>query len=171
MALEGVLAAKTDGDFDNSGIIGRLQRIREARGLSQAKVAEAVSLSLSSYNNIENGKRELKAPLIIALSEFYDVSPNWLLGFGETPSDLQLSEEAVSIGAQYDSLGEDDKKSVSRFIKCLCMLSDMLGDDPSSADQPPLSKEAFKVGRAFDSLSPADKDRLDSFMRFLSFEK
>ena len=61
----------------------RLRALRHARGLSQQKLADLLSLSKSSINMYERGEREPNFKTLISISAFFEVDPNYLLGRAE----------------------------------------------------------------------------------------
>lgn len=52
---------------------GNVRRIRRQRGLSQAALATELGISASYLNLIEHNRRNLTVPLLIQLSEFFDI--------------------------------------------------------------------------------------------------
>ena len=57
-----------------------VRRIRRANGLTQAQIAEALSVSPSYLNLIERNQRPLTATLLLRLAERYDFDPRTLTG-------------------------------------------------------------------------------------------
>ncbi len=60
----------------------RLKMLRTAKGLSQSEMAEAIDVSLSSYQKYEREKNSVTPSLdvLISLSDFFDISLDYLLG-------------------------------------------------------------------------------------------
>ena len=63
----------------------RLRDLREDRDLLQRQVAERLRCSQRVYSNYERGKRDIPTDILIRLSEFYDVSVDYLLGLTNNP--------------------------------------------------------------------------------------
>ena len=63
----------------------RLRDLREDRDLLQRQVAERLRCSQRVYSNYERGERDIPTDLLIRLSEFYDVSVDYLLGLTNNP--------------------------------------------------------------------------------------
>lgn len=64
------------------------QRLRDLRGdrdLLQRQVAERLRCSQRVYSNYERGERDIPTDILIRLSEFYDVSVDYLLGLTNNP--------------------------------------------------------------------------------------
>ncbi len=63
----------------------RLRDLREDRDLLQRQVAERLRCSQRVYSNYERGERDIPTDILIRLSEFYDVSVDYLLGPTNNP--------------------------------------------------------------------------------------
>lgn len=63
----------------------RLRDLREDRDLLQRQVAERLRCSQRVYSNYERGERDIPTAILIRLSEFYDVSVDYLLGLTNNP--------------------------------------------------------------------------------------
>ena len=63
----------------------RLRDLREDRDLLQRQVAERLRCSQRVYSNYERGDRDIPTDILIRLSEFYDVSVDYLLGLTNNP--------------------------------------------------------------------------------------
>lgn len=63
----------------------RLRDLREDRDLLQRQVAESLNCSQRVYSNYERGERDIPTDVLIRLSEFYDVSVDYLLGLTNDP--------------------------------------------------------------------------------------
>lgn len=57
----------------------RIRDLREDMDLSQTKVAQRLGISQRSYSNYENGISQWNPEMLITLSEFYNVSIDYLL--------------------------------------------------------------------------------------------
>lgn len=61
-------------------ICGRIKMLREACGLSQKQVADAIDVTRQSISNWEIDIRSISAEHIIKLSDFFNISSDYLLG-------------------------------------------------------------------------------------------
>jgi len=61
----------------------RLKELREAKGLTQLQLAEALDIGRVSVSNYENGDRTPDADLIIRFADYFGVSADYLLGISE----------------------------------------------------------------------------------------
>lgn len=58
----------------------RLRDMREDNDLKQKEIAAILNIDQRVYSNYEIGKREIPVHLLIKLSQFYNVSTDYLLG-------------------------------------------------------------------------------------------
>ena len=61
-----------------SKMIG-LQEIRKKRGLSQLKIAMDLSISREALSYYENGRRSPDIQMLLLLSDYFDVSIDYLI--------------------------------------------------------------------------------------------
>lgn len=66
----------------------RLRDIREDRDLSQKEIATLLNTSQGYYSKYELGKREMPLHHLKTLCKFYNISPEYFLGFTNTPNKL-----------------------------------------------------------------------------------
>lgn len=112
----------------------RIKFLRESRGLTQQALSDALNVTRSSVNMWEIGSRDLKTDTIIALSDFFGVTSDFLLCRTDCSSvdeDLQsackttgLSENLVK---QFISIRDfDDEYHTSHGSRILPGVSTML---------------------------------------------
>ena len=65
----------------------RLRLAREAKGLTQKDVADALGITSQAYQNYEYG-RELRSSAMVSICTMLNCSPSWLLGIAEEGSHL-----------------------------------------------------------------------------------
>ncbi len=63
----------------------RLREQREKHGMSQRQVAEQLGMHQQQYQRYEQGVREPPISVLIALTEMYQVSVDYLLGLTDHP--------------------------------------------------------------------------------------
>ena len=63
----------------------RIRDLREDRDLKQRQLADYLNCSQQVYSNYELGQRDIPTDILIRLSEFYDVSVDYLLGLTANP--------------------------------------------------------------------------------------
>lgn len=69
--------------MDINNIANRIKELREEKGLSQNKLAKDLYVKQQTIAQWEKGERALKAEAIIALSEYFNVTSDYLLGISE----------------------------------------------------------------------------------------
>lgn len=63
----------------------RIRDLREDRDLKQRQIAEYLNCSQRVYSNYELGQRDIPTEILINLSEFYNVSVDYILGLTNNP--------------------------------------------------------------------------------------
>ena len=63
----------------------RIRDLREDRDLKQRQLAEYLNCSQQVYSNYELGQRDIPTDVLIQLSNFYNVSVDYLLGLTSNP--------------------------------------------------------------------------------------
>lgn len=64
----------------------RLKDLRQARGETQAQIAQLLGISRAALANIENGKREPSFKTVDILARHFHVSVDYLLGRSDSPT-------------------------------------------------------------------------------------
>lgn len=63
----------------------RIRDLREDRDLSQSEIAKILKTTQQQYSKIETGKADISGEKLILLSEFYQVSVDYILGLTNEP--------------------------------------------------------------------------------------
>ena len=63
----------------------RIRDLREDRDLTQKELAKALNCSQQVYSNYELGQRDIPTDILIKLSDFYEVSVDFMLGISDNP--------------------------------------------------------------------------------------
>ena len=63
----------------------RIRDLREDRDLKQRDLARALNCSQQVYSNYELGQRDIPTEILIALSKYYKVSVDYILGISNNP--------------------------------------------------------------------------------------
>ena len=58
----------------------RIRDLREDKDLSQSQIADILNISQSTYSRYESGYLDVPSEVLIALSKFYNVSVDYILG-------------------------------------------------------------------------------------------
>ncbi len=84
----------------------RLKRLREARGLGQKDVSNQLNLKIRTYSSYENNEREPNSEVLVAMSKFFGVSIDYLLGvdklrvrqdFSSNPKDNEYINKYIEL--------------------------------------------------------------------------
>ncbi len=71
---------KTENRGNIGGLAERLKKSRERVRLERKQVADQLTISASTLSDYEIGHRQPSLPVLVALSEIYGVSTDYLLG-------------------------------------------------------------------------------------------
>lgn len=63
----------------------RIRDLREDRDLKQKDLAQVLHCSQQVYSNYELGQRDIPTEILIALSKYYKVSVDYILGITDNP--------------------------------------------------------------------------------------
>lgn len=99
----------------------RLKRLREARGLSQKEVAEALGIPPTTYSGYENNKREPNSTILIKLGRYFGVTLDYLLDYHcenlskeeNIKSNIIFTDKEKTHIKKYRTLDEHGKKMVN----------------------------------------------------------
>ncbi|MDE6024920.1 MAG: helix-turn-helix domain-containing protein [Lachnospiraceae bacterium] len=61
-------------------VFQKIKDLREDNDLTQQDIASELNISQRAYSHYENGTRNLPVEVLIQLSEFYNVSTDYILG-------------------------------------------------------------------------------------------
>ena len=90
----------------------RLRELRNARGISQQKLADKVGISKSSINMYERGEREPGLDLVEAFADIFNVDLDYLHGKSNIPNKSLVSDTTPN------SL-PDDENALLDLYRCL----------------------------------------------------
>ena len=78
----------------------RLRRLREERGLTQVALARALDLSTSYVNQLENDQRPITVPVLLALTERFDLPPHYFSSDSDARLVADLSDVFTATAAE-----------------------------------------------------------------------
>ena len=61
----------------------RLKELREDKDLNQKTIAEFLNIKQNTYSQYETGQRQIPIDALIKLSEYYNVSTDYILGLSK----------------------------------------------------------------------------------------
>lgn len=68
----------------------KIKNLRRKKGFTQEQLAEKLDIDDTVLSKIENGKRELEAPLLEAFADIFEVSTDYILGREEKSTNENL---------------------------------------------------------------------------------
>ncbi|MBO5315566.1 MAG: helix-turn-helix transcriptional regulator [Clostridia bacterium] len=63
----------------------RIRDLREDRDITQKEIAKKLNCSQQVYSNYELGQRDIPTDILIKLSNYYNVSVDYILGLSDSP--------------------------------------------------------------------------------------
>src|ERR1700745_3138354 len=96
----------------------RLRRLRNARGLSQVALARALHLSTSYVNQLENDQRPITVPVLLALTERFDLPPNYF----SADSDARLVADLSDV---FTATATDDAVSSAQIEELVARMPEV----------------------------------------------
>ncbi|MDO4836316.1 MAG: helix-turn-helix transcriptional regulator [Clostridia bacterium] len=66
----------------------RIRAVREDRDLTQKQIGEVLQKSQQGYNQIEDGRAELKIDDLVRLCRYYNLSADYLIGLTDEEKKL-----------------------------------------------------------------------------------
>lgn len=100
----------------------RLKFLRTTHELTSKQVYEAVGISQATYYRYETGERDPGCQTLIALSNFFNVSIDYLSGRIDQPyytvnNIISLySDAALAIAKKYDEVTPDIQRRIERYV-------------------------------------------------------
>lgn len=99
----------------------RMKELREGNGLSQKKLADQLGLSAGTIGNWESGTREPNFDMIQRLSDFFEVTTDYLLGKSDlrNPNIPEPTDEDIRFALFKGAEGISDEayEEVKRFAE------------------------------------------------------
>ncbi|HEV7360878.1 MAG TPA: helix-turn-helix domain-containing protein, partial [Mycobacterium sp.] len=93
----------------------RLRRLRQERGLTQAALAQALELSTSYVNQLENDQRPITVSVLIALTERFDLPPQYFSSDTDARLVADLSDLFTETGAEHGTCRTQIEEFVARM--------------------------------------------------------
>lgn len=109
----------------------RLREVRESKGLTQKEVASDLNITVTSYSRYETGNRNPDPEMIKKLSEYFDISSDYLLELIDEPltpaemyvkNNLDNPDEIIknfNLRLNKEVLSEDEARKVLEFLRIL----------------------------------------------------
>ncbi|KPI54434.1 hypothetical protein IM33_08545 [Clostridioides difficile] len=95
-----------------------LKDLRIKKGLTQEQVAKDLMTTKVSISRYENGTREPKIEMLDSLSNYYNVSVDYLLG-KTSIENYTTTDEISKIIKSYESLPKEAQEHINSYIEFL----------------------------------------------------
>ena len=104
-----------------------LQELRKDRGLSQKQLAGIMSVTVGTISNYENDRHLPDVEKLILLSEYFNVTTDYLLGRAVSDASPDIFQEQLAPGKSVGALIDDFRKlSGDRQQALMLVLQDMM---------------------------------------------
>ncbi len=103
----------------------RLKELRQARNISQSKFAKDMGVAQNTVSNWENGNRLIDADTISAISDYFGVTADYLLGktnnIEKTPAeaDVTFDDFTYAMHSESKELTEENKNMLLDMARML----------------------------------------------------
>lgn len=97
----------------------RLRELRSEKGVVQKDVANFLNITTSAYGFYEQGKRVPDTDIMIKLSNYFNVSLDYLLGKTDVRNYTEDSNITIALNSDtdYDDLPKEAKDEINNFIE------------------------------------------------------
>ena len=89
---------------NNEGLVKRLKFLRKEKGVTQKQLADSLGVSLPAIVNYENAQRTPSSAVLTLLSQYFNVSKEYLLGESDDRTPAYKWEEPEIVLAVGDNL-------------------------------------------------------------------
>lgn len=114
--------------------------LRKKKGIGQKELAAVLNLSVSTISNYENGAHDPDLETLCALSDYYGVTTDYLLGHTDQPYYDRMLEEYTSkqytIKDQMRVLQLMPASNRQLFIDFMMSLENLLEEAPQPKNRP-----------------------------------
>lgn len=76
--------------------MNRLKVLRESKGLTQSELTKKFNINQGNYSRYESGTLIPTTDTLIQLSEFYNVSIDYILGLDKSSKDVKIQLDLIS---------------------------------------------------------------------------
>jgi transcriptional regulator with XRE-family HTH domain len=119
-------ATKIDWTDDVAPITLKIRDLRQARGISQARLAELLEVSPVILSRWELGRSVPRVDAIVKIAELLDVSVDAILGRATTQAEPRLRNPKLhSLYKEVDHLSDDDQQALVVLLDSLVKRSQM----------------------------------------------
>ncbi len=109
----------------------RLKHLRQKYKLTQGELAEILGLKSTAISNYESKRNEPSFDKLIALSEYFDVSCDYLLGVSDAYLPISgevLDKDIFDFFQLYQRLDKEKSKDAKNYIQYLLYIQEKSSD-------------------------------------------
>lgn len=96
----------------------KLKELRKEKNITQTDIANALNITQKSYSFYERGEREPNLKMLIDLSNFFNVTVDYILG-QEKEKLYSINDEEYKIIKKYKKLNDNNKGKIEERIDTL----------------------------------------------------
>lgn len=104
----------------------RIKELRKSRGMNQEALASYIGVSQQTISKIERNTDSLSTDILIQLSEYFDVTTDYILGVSDEKRNTIIEnkvknrlEEYNEFVVEYGELNEYNQRAVVKIMKAL----------------------------------------------------
>lgn len=100
--------------------MNRLRLLRLEKGESLEKIAKYLNVTLQTISNYETEKRDMTPDTLIKLSEYFNVSTDYLLGKTDIRNQEEIETDKINIGLSkkdYNPPTKEQQEKIEEFAK------------------------------------------------------
>lgn len=99
--------------------MNRIKQLRNEKKINQDALARLLGLEVAAISKLETGRVPLKDDYIIKLSNYFEVSTDYLLGKTDNRNSTPLTEEEMGFVSQVKELEPAQKDFLKSVMKTL----------------------------------------------------
>lgn len=105
--------------------MNRIKQLREERGLLQSEIGTYLGITGNAVGFYENGKRDIPTEVLKKLSDYFDVSIDYLLGKSDVRNpkhENDINEELLKVGfdmKNYNPPTDKQKEQIKALLEVI----------------------------------------------------
>lgn len=104
--------------------MNRLKYLREEKSMLQEDLAKVLEVSQKTISNYETGERDMSTETLTKLSEYFNVSIDYLLGKSNirNPEKVEIDTNKLYIGLStndYENITDKQKEQITELAKLI----------------------------------------------------
>lgn len=104
--------------------MNRLKYLREEKNMLQEDLAKVLEVSQKTISNYETGERDMSTETLAKLSEYFNVSIDYILGNSDirNPENIEIDTDKLYIGLStkdYENITDKQKEQITELAKLI----------------------------------------------------